>query len=100
MRMFKERKKGWWILKIAMILSIVALTAVAVMLLWNWLMPEITGAKSISYLQALGLLFLSKLLFSGFSSHHRHPKYSHVKGAHGYRSASCADENETAAAEK
>lgn len=31
--------------------------------LWNHLMPEIFGLKSISYWQALGLFVLSKLLF-------------------------------------
>ncbi len=35
-----------------------------VMMLWNWLMPEIfTGANEISYWQAMGILLLSKILF-------------------------------------
>lgn len=39
----------------------------AVMLLWNWLMPEIfTGAQTVSYWQALGILVLSKILFGRF----------------------------------
>lgn len=38
----------------------------ATMLLWNWLMPAIFGLHSIGFLQALGLLLLSKLLFGGF----------------------------------
>jgi hypothetical protein len=33
------------------------------MLLWNWLMPEIFGLKTISYWQAWGLLLLSCILF-------------------------------------
>jgi len=38
-----------------------------VMLLWNWLMPELfLGAKQLSYYQALGVLLLSKILFGGF----------------------------------
>ena len=37
-----------------------------VQLLWNWLMPDITGWKMISYWQAMGLLLLSKILFKGF----------------------------------
>lgn len=38
-----------------------------VMLLWNCLMPELfLGARPVSYLQALGVLLLSKILFSGF----------------------------------
>lgn len=35
-----------------------------VMLLWNWLMPDIFGLKEITWLQALGLNFLTGLLFS------------------------------------
>lgn len=34
-----------------------------VMLLWNWLMPEIFGLKTVSYWQAWGLLVLSCILF-------------------------------------
>lgn len=35
----------------------------AVMLLWNWLMPVIFGLTTITFWQALGLLALSKILF-------------------------------------
>lgn len=34
-----------------------------VMALWNWLMPEIFGLKTITWTQALGLIALSSLLF-------------------------------------
>jgi hypothetical protein len=34
-----------------------------VMLLWNWLMPEIFGLKSLTYWQAWGVLALSCILF-------------------------------------
>lgn len=44
------------------ILAIAGL-AVALMLLWNWLMPVIFGLTVISFWQALGLLALSKILF-------------------------------------
>ena len=38
-----------------------------VMLLWNWLLPALfAGAQPVSYLQALGLLLLCKILFGGF----------------------------------
>ena len=38
-----------------------------VMLLWNWLMPALfSGAAQVGYLQALGILLLSKILFGGF----------------------------------
>lgn len=35
-----------------------------VMLLWNWLLPELfPGVRTIGYWQALGVLLLSKILF-------------------------------------
>lgn len=38
-----------------------------VMLLWNWLLPELfPGARPIGYWQALGVLLLSKILFGGW----------------------------------
>ena len=47
-----------------------------VMLLWNWLLPDLIGASEISLLQALGLLLLCKLLFgSSERNNHRTGKY-------------------------
>lgn len=44
-----------------------------VMLLWNWLVPELFGLTAISYCQAVGLLLLCKILFGGFGGgHHGH----------------------------
>lgn len=37
-----------------------------VMLLWNAILPELLNTKRISYWQAVGLLVLSKILFSSF----------------------------------
>jgi Ca2+/H+ antiporter, TMEM165/GDT1 family len=33
---------------------------------WNMVMPEVLGLKVISYFQAFGILFLSRMLFGGF----------------------------------
>ena len=41
-----------------------------VMLLWNWLMPDIFGLKRLTYWQAWGLLVLSHILFKSFGSGH------------------------------
>ena len=38
-----------------------------IMLLWNGILPEITGVKTVSFFQAMGILALSKILF-GFNS--------------------------------
>jgi hypothetical protein len=41
-----------------------------VMHLWNWLMPELFGFHTLTFLQAFGLVLLVKLLFgSGFHDH-------------------------------
>jgi len=59
-----------WVLRglirlILMGLFILALTFV-VMSLWNWLMPGLFGLHTITYVQAIGLLVLCKILFGGF----------------------------------
>ena len=47
-----------------------------VMWLWNWLVPELFNGPVLGYWQTLGLLVLSKILFSGIGggdkSSHRH----------------------------
>jgi hypothetical protein len=43
----------------------VAAVGTAVMLLWNALLPEIFGWQTISFLQAIGLLVLSRILVGG-----------------------------------
>jgi hypothetical protein len=54
-------------LKIALFAVVVAVVlGLAVMSLWNWLVPEIFGARTITFWQALGLLILSRILAGGF----------------------------------
>lgn len=43
-----------------------------VMSLWNWLLPELFGMREVGYLQAIGVLLLSKILFGGFRGHCGH----------------------------
>lgn len=53
--------------------AFVALFGGAVMLLWNWLMPEILGLPALTFWQAAGLLLLCKILFGGLGGgHHGH----------------------------
>ncbi len=49
-------------------LIFLALVGWVLMLLWNWLMPDIFGLKQINYWQAWGLLILSTILFKGLGS--------------------------------
>jgi len=37
--------------------------------LWNWLMPMLFGLRTITFVQSLGLLILSKILLGGFHKH-------------------------------
>ena len=43
--------------------GLLALFGWVVMLLWNWLMPELFGLKRLGYWQAWGLLALCTILF-------------------------------------
>jgi len=58
----------------------VFLGGMAVMWLWNWLMPPIVGWHEITFWQALGLLALCRILFGGFGGGPRHGR--RWKGAH------------------
>src|SRR5215470_15526998 len=51
----------------------IAIFSFVVMKLWNWLMPALFGLHWITYWQALGVLILSKILFSGFRGRPRPP---------------------------
>ena len=54
-----------------------------VMMLWNWLLPNLFfGVHEIGYVQALGVLVLSKILFGGFRGHgcwHKRKHHRHLK---------------------
>lgn len=71
---FKETSKGKKALKITGFAILGALAAAIfafifgyfVMLLWNWLMPEIFSLGMITFWQAVGLILLARLLFGGF----------------------------------
>ena len=48
---------------IGMVAIAVVLLGYPLMLLWNWLMPVIFGLPEITFWQAIGLNFLSTILF-------------------------------------
>jgi len=50
------------------------LFGLVVMALWNWLMPELFGLKTLSYWQAWGLVLMAHILFKagGHGGHHDH----------------------------
>lgn len=55
-------------------IGIAALITWVLMLLWNWLMPDLFNLTTITFWQALGLLLLSKLLFGGMNGGKHHTK--------------------------
>ena len=69
--------KGWIVLKWAVLgLLFVSLLGWGTMMLWNWLVPDLFHGPVIGFWQALGLLMLSKVLFSGFGGK-RHCDHGH-----------------------
>jgi hypothetical protein len=60
-------KNSWYIKGALRVLAMFGLATYIVMILWNWLMPELFQLTSITYLQALGILVLSKILFKSGS---------------------------------
>jgi len=65
--------KGYRVFKVVKILVLVVLALLVFGIvtehLWNWLMPSIFGLKAITFLQALGLVVLSKILLGGIHKH-------------------------------
>lgn len=59
-------RRFWFFKGFLFITGFIILGGFVVMGLWNWLMPVIFGLTTISFVQALGLLALSKILFGGF----------------------------------
>lgn len=62
--------KRFWIfkgLRVLVFLGVaLAVLGFAVMALWNWVLPPVTGLHAINYAQALALLVLARLLFGSF----------------------------------
>ena len=69
---------------IGFILVFLPLFGLAVMLLWNGLIPELFGGPEVSYWQAVGLLALTKILFGhgpggrGSPRHRKHKMWWHM----------------------
>jgi hypothetical protein len=59
----RKRHRGFFLLFIPLLIG--ALAGV-VMLLWNAILSNVLDVKPLTYLQALGLLVLCRILFGGF----------------------------------
>ena len=75
-----QHKKGKFLIALLFIAALFLLPYI-VMLLWNGILPEIIGVKTITYWQAVGIFILCKLLFGGFKGggNHHHKKHRMIR---------------------
>jgi len=63
-------KAQYWVRRVVMFVLIGAIAILVfggiVMLLWNNILAQVTSVQPITFVQALGILVLSKILFGGF----------------------------------
>lgn len=71
----KRRKPLFLLIPIVIFFTI----GLIVMLLWNYLMPVIFGFKVITYIQALGLFLLSRILFGGIGFGNKKPPFANSR---------------------
>lgn len=62
----KHNRKAKGLLIVIAVIAMFFLISAIVMWLWNALLPEIVGVKTITFWQSMGILVLSKILFGGF----------------------------------
>ena len=77
-RCFQAKPESWLELGLALIFGVllgllviggwIAFVSWIVMLLWNWLMPDLFGLGKIAFWQAFGLLLLCRLLIKARAS--------------------------------
>lgn len=66
-------EKGKRIAKILLCGTLAVLVfGLVIMMLWNWLVPQLFNGPQISFWQALGLFLLAKILFGGWGGRWKH----------------------------
>ena len=70
--MIKRKRMRRVALFAVLAIAAAAVFAVFLMNLWNWLVPELFGGRTVTFWQAIGLLVLSRILFGGFFRGHGH----------------------------
>ena len=71
------KRFGMFLVGIVLAAVMALVLGVIVMALWNWLMPELFGTPFISFLQALGLMLLARIVLGHGGRHRRHMHSSH-----------------------
>lgn len=59
---------GGCVTAIVIVATLALIMAFPTLWLWNWLMPSIFGLSTITFWQALGLNFLSSILFKSHTT--------------------------------
>jgi hypothetical protein len=73
---YHGRGKKFWLKRIIFFPVLIVILVFAIsnitMYLWNSILPGVTGVHTITFWQALGIIVLSKILFSGFHGRPNH----------------------------
>ena len=73
--------KFFWVIGgVVFTAAIALLFGLALMILWNWIMPDIFGVNEVTYWQAWGLVLLAHILFRGGRGSKWRPKHGHKNG--------------------
>jgi hypothetical protein len=59
-------QRKYWIFLPFFFMAAVLVVGGVVMFLWNAILPEVTGVRPLTFIQAIGLLILCRILFGGF----------------------------------
>lgn len=76
---YQHHRRRYWLFGLGFVILFV-LAGVVVQMLWNGILPAITGAGTLSLLQALGLIILSRILVGAW--HKPRTFYGKPWGAH------------------
>lgn len=76
---YQHHRRRFWLFGLGFVILFV-LAGVVVQTLWNAILPAVAGAGTLSLLQALGLLILSRILVGAW--HKPQPFYGKPWGAH------------------
>lgn len=78
---------GWIVLGVAAAGALGLALGALVMVLWNWLMPEVFGLPTIGYWKAVGLFILCHLLFKSHHQRGHRGREKNESGGRGHRFA-------------
>src|SRR4051812_46644367 len=59
-------RQGWKFKMVLLVIAAVIAMGAIVMWLWNWLIPDLFHGPYITFIQSMGLMLLTRILFRGF----------------------------------